>query len=190
MLTWFEKRFVLTTKGAKDLLRGIFFTTLLNIALMLPAMVVFFFLYDYALPIFDILVSPQRGFVYYMSIGLVCMVITWFIAHIMYKVNYSTIYEESAKRRIGVAEKLRKLPLASFVSGEPLLPTGPGRHDEVLLSAVRKVCRQIVPPLFLMIMFNYVDRTNLSYAYLKPSFSERYNLTASAYGESSGFGCC
>ena len=33
---YFQKRFALSEKGAKDLQRGIFFSTLLNLALMLP----------------------------------------------------------------------------------------------------------------------------------------------------------
>ena len=44
---YFQKRFALSEKGAKDLQRGIFFSTLLNLALMLPPTYLFFFLMEY-----------------------------------------------------------------------------------------------------------------------------------------------
>lgn len=47
MIHYFQKRFALSEKGAKDLRKGIFFSTLLNIALMLPVCYLFFFLTEY-----------------------------------------------------------------------------------------------------------------------------------------------
>ncbi len=42
------------------------------------------------------------------------MLIMFIVAVLQYKSTYETIYEESANRRISLAEKLRKLPLAFF----------------------------------------------------------------------------
>ena len=47
MIRYFQNRFALTKKGAKDLRRGIVFSTLLNLALMLPPTYLFFFLMEY-----------------------------------------------------------------------------------------------------------------------------------------------
>ena len=47
MIKYFQNRFALTEKGAKDLCRGIAFSTLLNLALMLPPTYLFFFLMEY-----------------------------------------------------------------------------------------------------------------------------------------------
>ena len=47
MIEVIKRRFALSTKGAKDFCKGVFFTTLLDIVLMLPAVFVFLFLEEY-----------------------------------------------------------------------------------------------------------------------------------------------
>ncbi len=42
------------------------------------------------------------------------MCVMFFISRWQYDSTYTTIYNESAQRRIGLAEKLRRLPLAFF----------------------------------------------------------------------------
>ena len=109
-----EKRLALSPKGAKDFSKGVFFTTLLDIALMLPAVYVFFFLEDYIRPVLNPADKVTNGLWYYILIGVVFMLLTWVIALFQYKSNYTKIYNESANRRISLAEKLRILPLAFF----------------------------------------------------------------------------
>ncbi len=114
MLKILQKRLALSEKGAKDFLKGVFFTTLLDIALMLPAVLFFIFLNDYLRPVFDPSVMPAHGIWYYLLSGLVLMVIMFIVAIFQYRSTYTTIYDESANRRISLAEKLRILPLAFF----------------------------------------------------------------------------
>jgi ATP-binding cassette subfamily B protein len=114
MLNILEKRLALSTKGAKDFLKGTFFTTLLDIVLMLPAVFVFLFLDDYLRPVINPMETPDNGMWYYIAIGILFMLVTWVIALLQYRSTFTTIYEESANRRISLAEKLRKLPLAFF----------------------------------------------------------------------------
>ncbi|MDR0415510.1 MAG: ABC transporter ATP-binding protein/permease [Prevotellaceae bacterium] len=114
MLNTLKKRFALSTKGAKDFCKGTFLTTLLDIALMLPAVFVFLFLDDYLRPVFDPSASPTYGIVYYLTLALIFMAVMYVIAVFQYRSTYTTVYEESANRRISLAEKLRKLPLAFF----------------------------------------------------------------------------
>lgn len=114
MLEIIKKRFALSTKGAKDFLKGVFFTILLDIALMFPAILVFLFLEDYLQPILNPSASVTYGFLYYTVLGLAFILIMYFIAIIQYRSTYTTVYNESANRRISLAEKLRKLPLAFF----------------------------------------------------------------------------
>jgi ATP-binding cassette subfamily B protein len=114
MLNILEKRLALSTKGAKDFLKGTFFTTLLDIALMLPAVFVFLFLDDYLRPVINPMETSANGMWYYIAIGILFMLVTWVIALLQYRSTFTTIYEESANRRISLAEKLRKLPLAFF----------------------------------------------------------------------------
>lgn len=114
MLNTIKKRFALSTKGAKDFCKGIFFTTLLDIALMLPAVFVFLFLEDYLRPVSNPSVSVAHGLTYYVLLGLAFMLVMYFIAVWQYRSTFTSVYEESAIRRISLAEKLRKLPLAFF----------------------------------------------------------------------------
>ena len=113
MLKLIKRRFALSTKGAKDFCRGTFFTTLLDIALMLPAVFVFIFLEDYLRPVFDPSISVTNNVTYYI-LGPAFMLVMYIIAVLQYRSTYTTVYEESANRRIALAEKLRKLPLAFF----------------------------------------------------------------------------
>lgn len=114
MLNTIQRKFALSKKGAKDFIKGTLFTTLLNIALMLPAVFIFLFLEEYLAKALDPSVSTTRGLGYYILLGIGFMVVLFIIAMIQYKSTYTTIYEESANRRISLAEKLRKLPLAFF----------------------------------------------------------------------------
>ncbi|MDR2918394.1 MAG: ABC transporter ATP-binding protein/permease [Tannerella sp.] len=114
MLKTIQKRFALSAKGAKDLCKGIFYTVLLDFALMLPAVFVFLFLEDYLRPVFNPSASVAHGITYYSILGIAFMIVMYGIAAMQYRSTYSTVYEESANRRISLAEKLRKLPLAFF----------------------------------------------------------------------------
>jgi len=114
MLETIKRRFALSTKGAKDFCKGTFFTVLLDIVLMLPAVYVFVFLDDYLRPVFNPSSSVAHGVGYYLLLGVVFMLIMFFIAVVQYRSTYTTVYDESANRRISLAEKLRKLPLAFF----------------------------------------------------------------------------
>lgn len=114
MLKTIQKRFALSKKGAKDFCKGVCWTTLLNIALMLPAVFVFLFLEDYLQPVFDSSVSVTHGIIYYLVMAVACMLVMYIIALFQYKSTFNTVYDESANRRISLAEKLRKLPLSFF----------------------------------------------------------------------------
>ena len=114
MLNTIKKRFALSTQGAKDFCKGTFFTVLLDIALMLPAVFVFLFLEDYLRPVFTPSASVTHGMLYYSLLGIFFMIVMYIIAVLQYRATYTTVYDESANRRISLAEKLRKLPLAFF----------------------------------------------------------------------------
>ncbi len=114
MLKTIEKKLALSRKGARDFVKGAAFTVLLDIALMLPAVFVFIFLEEYLNRVIDPTSSVMYGLWYYVSIGTGFMVIMLIIAILQYNSTYTTIYDESANRRISLAEKLRKLPLAFF----------------------------------------------------------------------------
>ncbi len=114
MLNKIQKRFALSEKGAKDFRKGVIYTTLLNISLMLPALYIYFFLKDYLKPITNPGQVGAHSILYYITGGIIFMLIMWIIARLQYRSTFTTVYDESATRRISLAEKLRKLPLAFF----------------------------------------------------------------------------
>ena len=142
MIRYFQNRFALSEKGAKDLRRGIFFSTLLNVALMLPPSYLFFFLMEYV----DVRRSaPPQSLWLYLLLALVALCVMFVVSRWQYNSTYVTVYAESAQRRITLAEKLRRLPLAFF-----------GEHNlSDLTSTMMEDCAQLeetfshaVPQLF------------------------------------------
>ncbi len=110
MRKFIQRRFALSEKGAKDFLFGTLWTLILDISLMLPAIYMFSFLNDF----FDQDAESGYRLQYYLLLGLAFMLIMFIIAVFQYRSTYTTVYDESANRRISLAEKLRRLPLAFF----------------------------------------------------------------------------
>lgn len=114
MLKTIQRRLALSEKGAKDFVKGTIFTAFLNISLMLPAVFLFLFLNEYLNKVLDPSISIEHTIWYYILLATGFMLIMFIFATLQYKSTYVTIYNESANRRISLAEKLRKLPLAFF----------------------------------------------------------------------------
>lgn len=146
MIRYFQNRFALSEKGAKDLRRGIAFSTLLNLALMLPPSYLFLFLMEYLEADSRI---GQHTLWFYVLLAVVLMCVMFFISRWQYDSTYTTIYNESAQRRIGLAEKLRRLPLAFF--GERNLSdlTSTMMED---CSSLEQIFSHTVPQLFASVL--------------------------------------
>ena len=146
MIKYFQNRFALSEKGAKDLRRGIAFSTLLNLALMLPPSYLFLFLMEYLEADSRI---GQHTLWFYVLLAVVLMCVMFFISRWQYDSTYTTIYNESAQRRIGLAEKLRRLPLAFF--GERNLSdlTSTMMED---CSSLEQIFSHTVPQLFASVL--------------------------------------
>lgn len=114
MFNYMSNRFALSNKGTLDFSKGILFTVFLNIALLLPAIYIFLFFDDYLNSYLVSNKNVEGGFIYYIIIGIAFMGLMWIISIYQYKNTYTSVYNESADRRINLAEKLRKLPLAFF----------------------------------------------------------------------------
>lgn len=112
MYNYLQNKFSLTSQGAKDLVKGIIWSVLVNFSLMLPICVCFLFLQD-ALPgLYGQPLSAKLPF--YIGISIVALALIFITNLIQYKYLFNTTYEESGNRRINLAEKLRRLPLAFF----------------------------------------------------------------------------
>lgn len=112
MITYFQNHFALSEKGAKDLLRGIVSSTLLNLALMLPPAYLFLFLMDNITSATPSAGASQLWF--YLLLAAILAVVMFLVARWQYNSTYTAIYAESAQRRIDMAEKMRRLPLSFF----------------------------------------------------------------------------
>ena len=108
MKQYLMKRFALTEKGAADMLKAIIAVTAANIALMTPVWLLFAFTGDY-------LNGTAAGrWTYYLLFAAACLVIIFLPNVWQYNATFFATYIESGKRRISLAEKLRKLPLSFF----------------------------------------------------------------------------
>ncbi|NSB14279.1 ABC transporter ATP-binding protein [Clostridium beijerinckii] len=113
MINMLCDKFALTKQGAKDLLQGILFSTLADIALMIPVGLIVMVIRDMLLPITDgtnINLQVSK----YIIMILITLVILFAVNWMQYKSSFIAVYGESANRRINLAERLRKLPLSFF----------------------------------------------------------------------------
>ncbi len=108
MKRYLMKRFALTEKGAADMLKAIIAVTVANIALMTPVWLLFVFTGDY-------LAGTAAGrWAYYLLFAAACLVLILLPNVWQYNATFFATYVESGKRRVSLAEKLRKLPLSFF----------------------------------------------------------------------------
>ena len=113
MFNWIKNRFVLSDEGTKTFIRGVFWTTWHYLSLMLPLSFVFLFLKEFMAKLKEPN-SVTFDFWQYLVIAIVIYLIMYFIYALSYDSTYESVYSECKKRRITLAEKLRKLPLAFF----------------------------------------------------------------------------
>ncbi|WP_231475786.1 ABC transporter transmembrane domain-containing protein [Methanobrevibacter oralis] len=113
MIDYFSKRFELTEEGSKNLVKSIIYTVLGNISLMFPVGLYIGLLYLLITPLTGgEYIEPNLG-IFILAI-LVVLGIIFILHYRQYYFLYTTTYTESGKRRINLAESLRKLPLAFF----------------------------------------------------------------------------
>lgn len=96
-------------EGAKGLIKGIIACAFQNIAFMIPTSLLYYLVAD----MMDDGVTGSRLIFYIVGCAIcfiLILVTTWF----QYNNTYFTTYEESGKRRLSLAERLRKLPLSFF----------------------------------------------------------------------------
>ena len=109
-----KNMFALSEKGAKDLRTGIIATVISNLCLMAPISILMFvtmeLLNKAAGNTEEMIENPALFLAGTVLLLLLIFVTQW----IQYDKTYTVAYEESANRRIVLAEKLRRLPLSFF----------------------------------------------------------------------------
>ena len=113
MYKYLEQRFALSEEGARTFVKGVFWTAWHYISLMLPLSFTFLFLMEYMKKIQNPEAEVHELWVY-IAIAVAIFVVMFVLFWLSYGATYDSVYLESKKRRISLAEKLRKLPLAFF----------------------------------------------------------------------------
>lgn len=109
MIQYLMKKYALTQQGAKDFLKATIHFILSNLLLMLPASLLFLLVQD--------LISGHipTSHYYILSLGIFGILVLMFVVYYFeYNCSFFLTYKESGKRRIQLAERLRKLPLSFF----------------------------------------------------------------------------
>ena len=108
-----QEKYALSAQGTTDLCKGILYSVLAYISLMLPVGLLAWVL--------DAFLAPLTGegtkdtnVIIFTLIGIAVLVIIFVMHYLQYTVTYMGTYEESERRRITLAEKLRTLPLRFF----------------------------------------------------------------------------
>lgn len=139
MIKLIQKATASSKDGAVGLIKGIIACAFQNMAFMLPTGLLYYL-------VKDLLGGDMGGKAVFYTVGcVICfaliLITTWF----QYNNTFFTTYEESGKRRLSLAERLRKLPLSFFGKKDIADLTSTIMADcEVL----EKDCSHYIPALF------------------------------------------
>ena len=106
MIKALKNKYALSNQGAKDLLKGIIYSVLANISLMFPVILLAIVLNQLLAPILG-MNAPEISAIVYTVIGIVILAVVFIFHYCQYTAAYLGTYDESARRRISLAEKLR-----------------------------------------------------------------------------------
>ena len=104
-----QKKTASSKQGAKGIIKGIIACAFQNMAFMLPTTLLYFLVSDMLGG------GVQGGRITFYVVGcVICFALIFLTTWFQYNNTYFTTYEESGKRRLALAERLRKLPLSFF----------------------------------------------------------------------------
>ena len=102
----------LTEQGMRNFKRGVFFCTLANLMLFAPIGILFLLVNDFMDHLVNGAELPQLA--PYMAGVAAILALIALTQWLEYRNTYGPVYEESARKREGIAEHLRRLPLSFF----------------------------------------------------------------------------
>jgi ATP-binding cassette subfamily B protein len=159
MYKYLEQRFALSEEGARTFVKGVFWTAWHYISLMLPLSFTFLFLTEYMKKIQNPEAEVHELWVY-IAIAVAIFVVMFVLFWLSYGATYDSVYSESKKRRISLAEKLRKLPLAFFGKKNLSDLTSTIMVD---VSSLEMIFSHAVPELFAVIIMLIVCCVGLAF---------------------------
>ena len=108
----FQRRYALTDQGVKNVKLGTLWTVVTNLVVMFGVGILYLLMTRFM----DTLTNgaPLPGTVTFLALLLVFLLLS-FLTHLQqYRATYGLVYAEVRNVRIGIAERLRKLPLGWF----------------------------------------------------------------------------
>ena len=144
MIAKLQRSYALTEKGARDLVKATLLSALANLSLMVPVGLLIQVL-NHLVGALSAGTDPAAGVWQYTALAAALVALIYVIHFIQYKSLYIATYTESANRRIGLAEKLRQLPLSFFGMRDLSDLTATMMAD---CSALEQVFSHQVPQLF------------------------------------------
>ena len=112
-MKFLREKYALSEQGAKDLFKGILYSVLAYISLMLPVALLAYVISAFLAPLLGEGTGTNNVFGY-VIVGIVILAVIFVMHYLQYTITYMGTYEESERRRITLAEKLRTLPLRFF----------------------------------------------------------------------------
>ena len=139
MIEKIQKATASSSEGARGLVWGVLACAMQNIAFMLPTSLLYFL-------VKDLMEGTAKGrTAFYVCGCVVCFALIFVTTWFQYNGTYFTTYRESGKRRLALAERLRRLPLSFFGKRDLADLTSTIMADcEVL----EKTCSHFIPGLF------------------------------------------
>lgn len=107
LISVLRHKFALSEQGAKDLVKSCLASAAMDIVLMMPVGVLFFLVKA----IMEGTPIDTFGYIWKM---VACLLAIALMEYIKYDKQFTSVYLESGRRRIALAEKLRRLPLSFF----------------------------------------------------------------------------
>lgn len=107
IINFFRHKYALTREGAIDLIKSCLASAAFDIVLMFPVGLLYMLVSEL---LYGGVQNPMR----YVWLGIACLIAIALMEFFKYNKQFVSVYVESGKRRIALAEKLRKLPLSFF----------------------------------------------------------------------------
>lgn len=114
MIRYFREKYAMSEIGAKNLAKSIFSHTLLNLSKILPPVIGFVYIFQYIGSFVGETDVPSLSWYQYIGVIFAMFVLMFLIARWDYVNLYENVYNESARSRIDIANRLKKLPLSYF----------------------------------------------------------------------------
>lgn len=152
MIRRLQHTFALSEKGAKDFVKAVVWCFLCNLSLMVPVGVVMAAI-QYLLGTLEQGGDPAGKVWVYTGAAALVLLLLFVLHYFQYASLYLATYQESASRRISLAEVLRKLPLSFFGSRDLSDLTATMISD---CSALDQMFSHYIPQLFASIFSTLV----------------------------------